>query len=61
MNSFLHSCWLNPVEGNAPESVVTMIFNCVYCQIFVKSEGMFLLCNENLSVQTRLSGDVEII
>lgn len=36
-------------------------FNSVYCQIFVKSEGMFLLSNENLSPNETDSGDVEII
>lgn len=36
-------------------------FNSVYCQIFVKSEGMFLLSNENLSPNETDSGDMEII
>lgn len=36
-------------------------FNSVYCQIFVKSEGMFLLSNENLSPNETGSGDMEII
>lgn len=36
-------------------------FNPVYCQIFVKIEGMFLLSNENLSPNKTGSGDVEII
>lgn len=33
----------------------------MYCQIFVKSEGMFLLSSENLSPNETDSGDVEII